>query len=69
MYTAGALEVITFFLATGIWIIPIYLIIFLIALPYQSKGEETVLKGRFGKEYDNYVANTGRFIPKIRKKG
>ena len=67
MYVAGAMEVITFFLATGIWIIPFYLIIFLIALPFQANGEEELLKGRFGKIYVDYMAKVGRFVPKLKK--
>ena len=65
-YVEAIFEMIFFFLATGIWFVIIYFIIFIIALPYQAKGEEKVLGKIFGNIYDDYKSKTGRFFPKIK---
>ena len=67
MYVGGIIEIAMFFLVTGVWISLILLVIMIIALPYQAKGEESVLKNKFGKIYENYMGNTGRFFPKIKR--
>ena len=66
-YVAGIFENIFIFLATGVWGMLIGLIGFL-ALPYQAKEEEKLLKELYGEAYDNYASKTGKFFPKIRKK-
>ncbi len=63
-YIAGVFEVLFIFLATGIWLILFGLIGFL-ALPYQAKEEEKMLREMFGENYDDYASKTGRFFPKI----
>ncbi len=65
-YIAGVFENIFIFLATGVWIIFFGLIGF-IALPYQVKEEEKMLKEMYGEIYDNYASKTSRFFPKILK--
>ncbi len=65
-YIAGVFENLFIFLATGAWIILFGLIGFL-ALPYQAREEEKMLREMFGEIYDDYVSRTGRFFPKIRK--
>ncbi len=65
MYVGGVLEVMMFFITTGIYIILFYLIFLLLALPYQAKGEEKLLKAIFGDLYDEYISKTGRFFPKF----
>ncbi len=65
-YIAAIFENILIFLATGAWMILFGLIGFL-ALPYQAKEEEKMLREMFGAVYDDYVAKTGRFFPKVSK--
>ncbi|NHI93639.1 MAG: isoprenylcysteine carboxylmethyltransferase family protein [Candidatus Lokiarchaeota archaeon] len=67
MYIGGILEILMFFITTGVWISVLLLIIMIIALPFQAKGEERVLKNKFGKVYEDYISQTGRFFPKITK--
>ena len=38
-----------------------------LALPYQAKGEEKMLKEMFGEIYEEYASKTGRFFPKIKR--
>ena len=64
-YVEAIFEMAFFFLATGIWFVIIYFIIFMIALPYQASGEEEVLENIFGDAYRAYKSKTGRFFPKI----
>ncbi|MFX0083180.1 MAG: methyltransferase family protein [Candidatus Hodarchaeota archaeon] len=63
-YIAGVFENFFIFLAIGTWMIFFGLIGFL-ALPYQARGEEKMLQEMFGEIYDDYVAKTGRFFPKL----
>ncbi len=65
-YIAGIFENVFIFLATGAWTIFLGLIGFL-ALPYQAREEEKMLRDKFGAIYDEYASKTGRFFPKIRK--
>jgi len=65
-YIAGVFENLFIFLATGAWIIFFGLIGFL-ALPYQAREEEKMLREMFGEIYDDYATKTGRFFPKIWK--
>lgn len=65
-YIAGVFENLFIFLATGAWTIFLGLIGFL-ALPYQAREEEKMLKEKFGEIYEDYLSKTGRFFPKIRK--
>lgn len=65
-YIAGVFEILFIFLATGIWAIFFGLIGFL-ALPYQAKEEEKMLREMFGEIYDEYSSKTGRFFPKIKR--
>jgi len=65
-YIAGVFENLFIFLATGAWSIFFGLIGFL-ALPYQVREEEKMLREMFGEIYDDYAFKTGRFFPKIRK--
>ncbi|HUY01426.1 MAG TPA: isoprenylcysteine carboxylmethyltransferase family protein [Candidatus Deferrimicrobium sp.] len=64
-YVGGAIEILSFILSTGIWIAIILLVIYLITLPFQARGEEKVLREIFGTIYDDYASKTGRFFPKI----
>ena len=65
-YIAGIFEILFIFIATGAWIILFGLIGFL-ALPYQAREEEKILREMFGEIYDDYTSKTGRFFPKIWK--
>jgi protein-S-isoprenylcysteine O-methyltransferase Ste14 len=63
-YIAGVFENLFIFLATGIWAIFFGLIGF-IALPYQAKKEEKILRELFDESYEDNESKTGRFFPKI----
>ncbi len=64
-YVEAMFEMICFFLVTGIWFISILFIIFIIALPYQARGEEKVLLEIFGQKYQEYQSQTAKFFPKL----
>ncbi len=68
MYIAKALLVIFFFLATGIWLSLLGALSW-IGLSSQAKMEEEALTKKFGKIYNEYLNNTGRFFPKRKKEG
>ena len=65
-YIAGVFENLFIFLATGAWMIFFGLIGFL-ALPYQAREEEKMLREKFGEVYGDYTSKTACFFPKIRK--
>ncbi|NVM38147.1 MAG: isoprenylcysteine carboxylmethyltransferase family protein [Candidatus Lokiarchaeota archaeon] len=65
MYIAKALLVIFFFLATGIWLSLIGALSW-IGITSQAKMEEEALTNKFGKVYEEYLDNTGRFFPKLK---
>lgn len=67
MYIAKALLVIFFFLATGIWLSLLGALSW-IGLSSQAKMEEEALLKKFGKEYQEYIKNTGRLFPKRKEK-
>ncbi len=67
-YIEAAFEFLFFFLATGIWLIVFYAVIFLIALPFQAIAEENLMFNIFGSLYDEYAASTGQFLPGIGRK-
>ena len=66
MYIAKTLLVIFFFLATGIWLSLLGGLSW-IGLSSQAKMEEEVLMKKFGKQYEEYANNSGRFFPKRKK--
>ncbi|NVM46424.1 MAG: isoprenylcysteine carboxylmethyltransferase family protein [Candidatus Lokiarchaeota archaeon] len=63
MYTAKAILVIFFFLATGIWLSLLGALSWL-GLSAQAKLEEEALLKKYGKKYQEYMNDTGRFFPK-----
>ena len=65
-YIAGIFEIVFIFLGTGVWFIFFGLIGFL-ALPYQAKEEEEMMRQMFGNVYEDYMFKTGRFLPRILK--
>jgi protein-S-isoprenylcysteine O-methyltransferase Ste14 len=56
------------FLISGFWLQIIGIIIAIIALPSQVKGEEKLMLDRFGRYYQEYSTRTGRFFPKLQFK-
>ncbi|MFX1255490.1 MAG: methyltransferase family protein [Promethearchaeota archaeon] len=67
MYVAKVIWLaILVFLTTGTWL-TIIGVVGWITLPHQAKAEEKRLLKRFGNNYAEYAAKTGRFFPKIRK--
>lgn len=66
MYVGKILFGLFLFLATGIWL-TVFSLIAVASLPAQTRGEDKLLHDLFGPTFDDYVARTGRFLPKIRK--
>jgi len=64
MYMVKAIQVIFFFLATGIFFSLIGILTWF-ALPSQANKEEEALKLKFGKKYSEYSEKTGKFFPKL----
>ncbi|MFW9800207.1 MAG: methyltransferase family protein [Candidatus Thorarchaeota archaeon] len=64
MYVSKVFFGLFLFLATGIWLTVLTLVA-VAFLPAQARGEEEMLHDLFGDVYDDYVARTGRFFPKI----
>jgi protein-S-isoprenylcysteine O-methyltransferase Ste14 len=56
------------FLTTGTWLVIVGLTGW-VAFPSQAEAEEKILERKFGRNYHEYVARTGRFFPKFRKTG
>jgi protein-S-isoprenylcysteine O-methyltransferase Ste14 len=65
MYVCKVLSGIFLFMACGLWLQFLGLILVVIALPTQARGEETLLINRYGAVYTEYLSRTGRFFPKI----
>jgi protein-S-isoprenylcysteine O-methyltransferase Ste14 len=54
-------------LTTGWWLIGVTAVGWF-TLPRQALEEEKALVDRFGVIYDEYAKQTGRFLPRIKKK-
>jgi protein-S-isoprenylcysteine O-methyltransferase Ste14 len=69
MYTAFLVLHLATFLLTANWFIGLTWISGLTAIIFlRVKREEAMLLAKFGNEYRNYMENTGRFFPVVRRK-
>lgn len=50
---------------TANWLIGVTSLIVVALLVMRTPKEEAMLIERFGEQYRDYMANTGRFIPRI----
>jgi protein-S-isoprenylcysteine O-methyltransferase Ste14 len=53
-------------LLTANWLIGLTSLVVLILLAVRTPKEERMLIQRFGQEYRDYMATTGRFLPRLR---
>ncbi len=64
-YVTAALLMASVTLLTANWLIGLCSLIVLLLLAVRTPKEEQMLIERFGQEYRDYMAKTGRFIPRI----
>jgi len=64
-YVTAALLMASVTLLTANWLIGVTSLIVLALLVVRTPQEETMLIERFGQQYRDYMAKTGRFIPRI----
>ena len=64
-YVTAALIMTSVTVLTANWLIGLTSLIVLILLAVRTPKEEAMLVERFGDEYRNYMAKTGRFVPRI----
>jgi protein-S-isoprenylcysteine O-methyltransferase Ste14 len=67
-YFTTALVMFSVFLLTANWLIGVACFAVLFMLAIRTPKEEQVLIERFGQQYLDYMATTGRFIPRIKSK-
>jgi protein-S-isoprenylcysteine O-methyltransferase Ste14 len=65
LYTFGGLFFLGAALVAGNWFLFICAVVALWALFCRTPLEERMLVERFGKQYEDYMANTGRYLPKL----
>lgn len=66
-YVTAALLLVSITLLTASWFIGISGILVLALLAIRTPKEEQMLINRFGQQYRDYIATTGRYFPKISK--
>lgn len=64
-YVTAALLMTSVTLLTANWTIGVCSLIVLILLAMRTPREEQMLVERFGQQYQDYVAKTGRFVPRV----
>jgi protein-S-isoprenylcysteine O-methyltransferase Ste14 len=64
-YVTAALLMASVTLLTANWLIGLSSIVVLALLAIRTPKEEQMLIERFGQQYRDYMAKTGRFIPRI----
>jgi protein-S-isoprenylcysteine O-methyltransferase Ste14 len=67
-YVTTTLVMFSVFLLTANWLIGVGCLAVLLMLAIRTPKEEQVLIERFGQQYLDYMATTGRFIPRIKSK-
>ncbi|MGH2582327.1 MAG: methyltransferase family protein [Anaerolineales bacterium] len=65
LYTFGSLFFLGFCLLAGNWLMMIGAVTGLTGLSFRTPLEEGMLVKKFGKEYQDYMARTGRYLPKL----
>lgn len=66
-YVTAALLMTSVTVLTANWFIGISSVAVLALLAIRTPKEEQMLIGRFGQPYRDYMATTGRFVPRIRR--
>lgn len=64
-YVTAALLMISVMLLTANWLIGFSSLLVLVLLAIRTPKEEQMLVERFGQQYLNYMAKTGRFFPRF----
>lgn len=64
-YVTAALLLVSITLLTASWFIGISGILVLALLAIRTPKEEQMLINRFGQQYRDYIATTGRYFPKL----
>ncbi len=64
-YVTAALLMASVTMLTASWLIGLTSLIVLVLLAVRTPKEEAMLIERFGEQYRDYMARTGRFIPRI----
>jgi protein-S-isoprenylcysteine O-methyltransferase Ste14 len=64
-YVTAALLMASVTLLTANWLIGVTSLIVLALLVVRTPKEEAMLIERFGQQYRDYMAKTGRFIPRM----
>ena len=67
-YVTTALVMFSVTLLTANWLVGLLCLVVLAMLAIRTPKEERALVARFGQPYTDYMARTGRFIPRITKK-
>jgi protein-S-isoprenylcysteine O-methyltransferase Ste14 len=66
MYTFGSLFYLGLSIAMDTWLVGAIVAGAFVLIAYRTRHEEANLRARFGPEYQDYRARTGRFLPKVR---
>lgn len=66
LYTFGALFYVALALMTALWPVVAVLAVAFGVLAWRTRKEEQNLIARFGEDYRLYMAQTGRFLPRLR---
>jgi protein-S-isoprenylcysteine O-methyltransferase Ste14 len=64
LYTAGALLLFGLGLVSASWVLGGVAVLTIVAMRWRLTTEEAQLESRFGQKYRDYVARTGRFLPR-----
>ncbi len=68
LYTIGTILFLAFGLIADSWFLMLLGLIVFIIMAIRTPKEEANLIEKFGKEYEDYMKRTGRFLPRLRKK-
>jgi protein-S-isoprenylcysteine O-methyltransferase Ste14 len=64
-YVTAALLMASVTLLTANWTIGVCALLVLVLLAMRTPREEQMLVERFGRQYQDYMAKTGRFVPRV----
>ena len=67
LYSAALVEAVGVSLLMANWFVAVMVAVFWIVLIYRTRLEENNLINRFGDEYKDYMAKSGRFLPSFRR--
>ena len=66
MYILKIIGGFLFFFTSGFWLQFFGVLLAILGLPIQTKGEEKAMLERFGNQYQDYMNRTGRFFPRLK---